>query len=1226
MADGEVVVQIMGDNSEFVESLKNVNKQMQNFEGQISSINKSMRFNPENVELLEQKLGALSSELSAAQSKLELLQSAEQQATEKLANGEIGKEQFEALRREILNTEAAVREYSSAIDGVKSHIDSINNVPIAPEISVGEKLQAEISTAVETSNAKLNELDSTLADINKSLKLDPGNTEILQQKYNSLSRSIVAVQKKLLDLKNAEKDMTAAFNSGEISREQYEAFRREIINSETALKQLTAEQRNMINASSGLENVTDNIRNIGTESDKAADKMTSGIGVAGVAAAQAIAAAFQAALKAIVDFGKGAVENAAAVRAENSQFEQTFGEFANEAADGIQKIADSSGILSTRLNMAASGIYSFARSSGGSVSESMSLMNTALQASADAAAYYDRSLDDTTESLRSFLKGNFENDAALGVSCTETTRNAAAMELFGKKFQNLTEIQKQQTLLKMVTDSQALSGAMGQAAREAEGWENVSGNLAESWRQFQAALGDSVLDDVVDVAKELSAELAGLTDTINEDGVLAAVEHLGDTMSRLVELVTGYAPEITQAAVGVVNAFITGLTNNAEGISDAAVSVVVTLVNGILQAAPQLASAAVDIVSKLCSSIGEQLPTLVPAAVEAVLTIAQGLIDNVDTLIDAAGQLIMGLQRGIVDSIPQILEAVPKLVISLGSALVDAALTLWIDLPMQMFENVADGIENYDWTDIADKWAENGADALEAAVEKSAVRFMNIAVKIKDLLDFTNPDNTDGHGSDGGNDMGGSGGGGRREAVVDDTADSASKVVNDMVGFITEADKKISDSCENISGSTKAAANEVSDAFKTAYAALQASYYSGDISEADYYAGLERLLNDYHTKGLTAYNSYYKELMTYQNQQAKASKTAQEKAEKEKLAEKKTAEKNRLTSYKKSQKEYLTAVKNSLNELVNTYKEKYSELEKRQKTYADKIKDGFDLFNKKETDDKIEYSIANVDDYMKKVEQFTSSVQKLRDRGADESLIDAIIRKGVEDGAVFASQLADMSDADFRKINTAYADVANIAAESSEKLYDDRLKALNDGFIADAAASFGTIPPEVQGMGVESAVAWLNGLDSSKDDVFKGVQDYFTELWTDLDNSMDAASVAVETVDAYSDALIEQIDKRRADVDAALSDVLVSDTAAAKVEAAVDAEISSASAAVTSGTAVNYSYTADTSKSSGKTDIEKLIESLNKPLYITLDGKLLGESVISYINGKSRQTGGSTIK
>lgn len=1126
-----------------------------------------------------------------------------------------------------------------------------------------------------------NELNNTRGNIENSLKpsLDRLNTQL-----DAISATLQSVT---LNSQNALSPISgnAAAAAQGVGR------------AANALDELVNASRD---ANARLAEVADALRNTGTESDKAADKMTSGIGIAGVAAAQAIAAAFQAALKAIVDFGKGAVENAAAVRAENSQFEQTFGELAGKAADGIQKIADSSGILSTRLNMAASGVYSFARSSGGSVSESMSLMNTALQASADAAAYYDRSLDDTTESLRSFLKGNFENDAALGVSCTETTRNAAAMELFGKKFQDLSEIQKQQTLLKMVTDSQALSGAMGQAAREAEGWENVSGNLAESWRQFQAALGDSVLDDVVDVAKELSAELAGLTDTINEDGVLAAVEHLGDTMSRLVELVVGYAPEITQAAVGVVNAFITGLTNNAEGISDAAVSVVVTLVNGILQAAPQLASAAVDIVSKLCSSIGEQLPTLVPAAVEAVLTIANGILDNTDKLIDSAATLIVGLHKGLIDSIPKLIEAAPKIIIQLGEALVSAALTLWIDLPLQMLENVIYGFENHDWQDTADITVNNFADAYDRAIDNCTDKLTRLCEKLKKFLfpssyDEDIPIDYSAYKGKSKSELAEINASNRaaiksyedvlneldkvngvfeylseesqallKKTFGDEIPTNLSYQITEVIdelytaqseieeawrnvdadssteGFVNtslnwasqyahqygEASDEVSDKSDEMADDATAAANEVSDAFKTAYAALQASYYSGDISEADYYAGLERLLKDYHTKGLTAYNSYCKELMTYQNQQAKASKTAQEKAEKEKLAEEKTAEKNRLTSYKKSQKEYLTAAKNSLNELVNTYKGKYSELEKRQKTYADKIKDGFDLFNKKETDDKIEYSIANVDDYMKKVEQFTSSVQKLRDRGADESLIDAIIVKGVEDGAVFASQLADMSDADFRKINTAYADVANIAAESSEKLYDEQLKALNDGFIADAAASFGTIPPEVQGMGVESAVAWLNGLDSSKDDVFKGVQDYFTELWTDLDNSMDAASVAVETVDAYSDALIEQIDKRRADVDAALSDVLVSDTAAAKVEAAVDAEISSASAAVTSGTAVNYSYTADTSKSSGKTDIEKLIESLNKPLYITLDGKVLGESVISYINSKSRQTGGSTIK
>lgn len=50
----------------------------------------------------------------------------------------------------------------------------------------------------------------------------------------------------------------------------------------------------------------------------------------------------------------------------------------------------------------------------------LSMMEEALQVTADSAAYYDRSLEDTAESLKSFLKGNFENDAALGLFCTET--------------------------------------------------------------------------------------------------------------------------------------------------------------------------------------------------------------------------------------------------------------------------------------------------------------------------------------------------------------------------------------------------------------------------------------------------------------------------------------------------------------------------------------------------------------------------------------------------------------------------------------------------------------------------------------------------------------------------------------------------------------------------------------------------------------------------------------
>ena len=201
---------------------------------------------------------------------------------------------------------------------------------------------------------------------------------------------------------------------------------------------------------------------------------------------------------------KEIVETAAEVKALNSQFEQTFGSLQGQAQAVINSIADSSQILESRLKKTATGIYAFAKTSGMDSASALNMMNEALQVTADSAAYYDRSIEETAETLQSFLKGNFANDAALGLSATETTRNAKALEMFGKKYAELSEAQKQLALLQMVKDANALSGAMGQAAREADGWENVTGNLKEAWKQLLAVIGQPVLALAVPLVKQLT--------------------------------------------------------------------------------------------------------------------------------------------------------------------------------------------------------------------------------------------------------------------------------------------------------------------------------------------------------------------------------------------------------------------------------------------------------------------------------------------------------------------------------------------------------------------------------------------------------------------------------------------------------------------------------------------------------------------------------------------------
>lgn len=247
---------------------------------------------------------------------------------------------------------------------------------------------------------------------------------------------------------------------------------------------------------------------VGSSCDDILKTMSSMLGkVKGLVAAAGISFG----IKQIIEFGKEATESAAEINAATSQLNQTFGALQNNAEGAIKRVAKQSGILDTRLNSTATGIYAFAKTSGMDSTTALGMMEEALQVAADSAAYYDRSLEETSETLKSFLKGNYANDAALGLSATETTRNAAANRLYGKSFQELSEAQKQLTLLQMVKDANQLSGAMGQAARESDGWENVLGNLKEAWKQLLAVIGQPILYVATAAVKQITVALEYLT-------------------------------------------------------------------------------------------------------------------------------------------------------------------------------------------------------------------------------------------------------------------------------------------------------------------------------------------------------------------------------------------------------------------------------------------------------------------------------------------------------------------------------------------------------------------------------------------------------------------------------------------------------------------------------------------------------------------------------------------
>lgn len=291
--------------------------------------------------------------------------------------------------------------------------------------------------------------------------------------------------------------------------------------------------------SRGADHVKDKIEDIGEEAEEAGDKIKRGLGdrlkdafsglsdklgegfagglFGGITAGLAGGALdlLENAGEALVELGKKAVEASAEVQAENAQFAQTFKGLEDSARTSLQAVADETGILATRMQGSYTKIFAFMKTLGADTGTALDISGRALQAAADNAAYYDKSIEEVTETLQSFLKGNYENDAALGIAATETTRNTKANEKYAKSFNKLSEAQKVDVLLSMVEAGNELSGAMGQASREADTWSNVTGNLSEAWQQFLAVLGEPVIDALVPVLQGATSLLTDFTSLIN---------------------------------------------------------------------------------------------------------------------------------------------------------------------------------------------------------------------------------------------------------------------------------------------------------------------------------------------------------------------------------------------------------------------------------------------------------------------------------------------------------------------------------------------------------------------------------------------------------------------------------------------------------------------------------------------------------------------------------------
>lgn len=342
-----------------------------------------------------------------------------------------------------------------------------------------------------------------------------------------------------------------------------------------------------------------------------------------------IAGAF--AIKAIIGFGKKIVETTADLQAMDAQFDQIFkGTEGEEALKRIKEQSKDLGIQGDRLTKSWNSFGAQFKGAGMEGEQALTAVDKATRLAADSAAFYDKSLEDSSGALASFMKGNFEAGDAIGVFTNAKQMDIKSNEMYGKSWQDLSEDERQWLLLDTVEKTYEMNGAMGQAARESGNFQNVMGNLKAVWDRFLATIGGPILSVVVTVMQSLIGAVEWLTAQVKlvdwtrfteGGGIIARIKEIA---AQVVAFFQENWPLMQETAKTVFD-FIAQVWNDTLKPAFEAIMDIVGVVWDIFKAAFPYIQKVVETAFKLIKQIYE---TILKPVFDVLITLVKAIADK----------------------------------------------------------------------------------------------------------------------------------------------------------------------------------------------------------------------------------------------------------------------------------------------------------------------------------------------------------------------------------------------------------------------------------------------------------------------------------------------------------------------------------------------------------------------------------------------------------------------
>ena len=239
----------------------------------------------------------------------------------------------------------------------------------------------KLQTALKGVNTEIRNTQSQLRDVEKLLKLDPGNTELLAQKHRLLGDAVKETKEKLETLKVAAEQANTALANGEISQEQYDALQREIIETENALKNLEQQAGRSAVAVQKIAATGEKLKTVGDNISSVGQKflpVTGAVGALGAAAVKT-AADFDSAMSQVAAVSGATGDDLDRLREKAREMGAKTKFSASEAAEAMNYMA-MAGWKTEDMLSGIEGIMNLAAASGEDLATTSDIVTDALTA------------------------------------------------------------------------------------------------------------------------------------------------------------------------------------------------------------------------------------------------------------------------------------------------------------------------------------------------------------------------------------------------------------------------------------------------------------------------------------------------------------------------------------------------------------------------------------------------------------------------------------------------------------------------------------------------------------------------------------------------------------------------------------------------------------------------------------------------------------------------------